>query len=394
LISVYNDSKVTQESGMRGSKFILAILFIAGNAIGGGVLGLPLVLNQAGFAASALACLGLYVLALGAGVMFAGLFCENHQRDLPTFFSRELGRWGSGIFSISFFSLFFCLLVAYWAGLQSIFGLIADSPWLLFVAAFIAIFLQLLGTTFLSRAVGALTLGLIVTFFGLIFLPFFHGGGNFLGTGNGWVANRALPIIFCSYGFQGAIPIICRQLDFDRNRVARAIFYGTLLPLLFNLLVLFISFRTLSRDELLCGATEGIPVFLLFKEKFSSSLFACLGQWFSFFAIGSSLLGVTATLSGALRDLFHGHAWYEKAETALVVVLPMAVTICWAHIFISALEIAGGICLNVVAGILPSLVAIRKRQSGIWPWVFLCAFLYIFSVEIYNLISAFIARFC
>ncbi|MDR2677370.1 MAG: GerAB/ArcD/ProY family transporter [Puniceicoccales bacterium] len=376
---------------MKSSKFIVAILFIAGNAIGAGVLGLPLVLSKAGFAASAMACLILYALAMGAGSMFAGLFCENHQRDLPTFFSRELGQWGSGVFLIAFLSLFFCLLVAYWAGLQSIFRLVTNSPWLLFFTALIAIFLQLLGAAFLSGTVSVLTVGLIITFFALTFLTFTHKSGNFLATGDGWVATRALPILFCSYGFQGAIPIVCRQLDFDRKRVSRAILYGTLFPLIFNILVLFISFGALSADELLRGAAEGMPVFLLFKEKFSSSLFTGLGQWFSFFAIGSSLLGVTATLSGALGDIFHRHAWYKRAEAILVIVLPMAIATCWAHIFVFALEIAGGICLNVIAGILPSLAAIKRKRVGVWPWIFLCAFLYIFAVEVCNLISVFIA---
>ncbi|MDR0727784.1 MAG: hypothetical protein LBF26_02730 [Puniceicoccales bacterium] len=371
---------------MKNSKFVLAVLFIAGNAIGAGVLGLPLVLGKAGFAASMFACLALYTLALGAGQMFAGLFCDHHQRDLPTFFRQELGKKGFGVFSVAFFSLFFCLLVAYWSGIRSVFSIFGNSPWPLFFAVFVAVFLQSRGTVFLSKAASWLTIGLILTFFGLVFLTFFHGGGDLFAPGDGWMANRALPILFCSYGFQGAIPIVCRQLDFNRKRIGRAIFYGTLFPLLFNVLVLFISFRALTSDELLRGASEGVPVFLLFREKFSSSFFSVFGQWFSFFAIGSSLLGVTATLGGALRDVFHRHAWYEKIESAFIIILPVAVAVCWAHVFISALEIAGGICLNLIAGILPSLVAIKRKWGGVLPWIFLTAFLYIFSVEMLNVI--------
>ncbi|MDR2341111.1 MAG: hypothetical protein LBD72_02160 [Puniceicoccales bacterium] len=370
---------------MKDSKLFLAILFIAGNAIGAGVLGLPLVLGNAGFAASVFACLALYVLALGAGQMFAGLFCDRHQRDLPTFFFQELGKKGFGVFSVAFFSLFFCLLVAYWCGIRSVFGVFGKSLWPLFFAVLVTIFLQLRGTAFLSKIASWFTIGLIVTFFGLVFLTFFHEGGDLFASCDGWVANRALPILFCSYGFQGAIPIVCRQLDFNRTRINRAIFYGTLLPLLFNVLVLFISFRALTSDELLKGAAEGVPVFLLFREKFSSSFFAIFGQWFSFFAIGSSLLGVTATLGGALRDVFHRHAWYEKVEAVFVVVIPVVVAVCCARIFIAALEVAGGICLNLIAGILPSLVAVRRRRGGVLPWFFLTAFLYIFSVEALNI---------
>ncbi|MDR1456664.1 MAG: hypothetical protein LBI34_01225 [Puniceicoccales bacterium] len=371
---------------MRNSKIILSILFIAGNAIGAGVLGLPLVLGRAGFMASVVACLMLYFLALGAGLMFAKLFCKNHQKDLPTFFFQELGKSGLNIFSISFFSLFFCLLVAYWAGLISIFGAFGSFVWPLFLSALIAIFLQTCGTAFLSRAVGALTIGLIISFLGLIFSTFFQGGEGLFAAGNWRVANLALPILFCSYGFQGAIPIVCRQLNFRWEDIKRAIFYGTLLPLIFNIFVLLISFRALTVDELLKGAAEGIPVFLLFKEKFSSSCFVTLGQCFSFFAIGSSLLGVTATLSGALRDIFHRYEWYEKVEVVLIIIFPLFIAVYCAHIFITALEVAGGICLNLIAGILPSLVAIRRKVPGPLPWIFLFAFLYVFFIELFNLI--------
>jgi tyrosine-specific transport protein len=361
------------------------VLFIAGNAIGAGVLGLPVALGSGGFAAAVVTCCVLYLLALGAGLMLARLFCRYHQRDLPTFFQQQLGNGGLCVFSLAFFSLFFCLLVAYWSGIRAIFA--NNGLWVLLLAMVVVSLLLRLGTAAISKMVGLLTAGLVVSFFLLIAFTLCYDGHSVWTTTNWMVVNRALPILFCSYGFQGAIPIVCRQMDFCQKRIDRAILYGTLIPLVFNIAILFISFRVLAPADLALGAERGLPVFLLFREKLLSPVFVILGEWFSFFAIGSSLLGVTATLSGALRDILHQRSWYvADVETLLLIALPLCIALYGAHIFIATLELAGGICLNVIAGILPCIVAIRHRRTALFPWVFLCGFVYIFLVEVCNLL--------
>jgi amino acid permease len=127
---------------------------------------------------------------------------------------------------------------------------------------------------------------------------------------------------------------------------------------------------------------RGLPVFLLFREKFLSPSFVILGEAFSFFAISSSLLGVSATLSGALKDVFHGHRWYVGVtELALVVLLPLTIALSWSHLFIRALEVSGGIFLNIIAGILPLAVALRRRSMPALGWVYLAGFSYILAIE-------------
>ncbi|MDR1233452.1 MAG: hypothetical protein LBJ75_04325, partial [Puniceicoccales bacterium] len=160
----------------RKSHFVDAILLIAGTAIGAGVLGLPVALRSAGYVPALVGVASVYLLTLLSGILLAQLFIENHDKDLPTLFFRHLGKFGATLFNISYFTLAFCLLVAYWSCLCEIFGHMVP---VVIAAGFLIYYGLRHRFSCLEKLNSILTTGLIISFAFFIFTIFRSHGQKF-----------------------------------------------------------------------------------------------------------------------------------------------------------------------------------------------------------------------
>jgi tyrosine-specific transport protein len=364
----------------KNSKKLLAVvLFIAGNAIGASVLGLPIVMRAAGFIPACVACALMSIVMAGAQLLMAQIFIDSGANDLPGMFRSKLGPWGTAIFNLSYFTLFFCLLVAYWSGTRAILGIFPLSN-VTFLASLCGVACCLMaGFKVAGPANTCLTYCIVISFLCLAARTFASSGGNLTETMEFGAAISALPIVVCSYCFHGAIPLICQQLGGDGKMIKKAVILGVLFPLIFNVSILFIGFRVLTSQDLAEGAKNGWPVFVALANKFSSQSFVTIGNLFSIFAILSSLIGVTTTVRGAMRDVCANCKISWIVEFAAILLMPLAVAFFCPGIFIKILEFSGGILSNLMVGILPIAVLIRERRMN-WKHsllftVFLCIFL-------------------
>jgi tyrosine-specific transport protein len=368
-----------EKVNIMNKKLVQIVLFIAGNAIGAGVLGLPVALGGVGLWPALVAMCVLYGAMLYTGQILADFVVETRSFDLPSLFQKTLGKPGLIVFCVAYFTLFFCLLVAYWTGLGSLFAPITFPC----RGSLLVIVALLLFHGF--RSIGPfnvlLTSGFIVAFFALIFFMLRVESGMAVWVGDLAVLNRSLSVILCSYGFHAAVPFVCRQLDFDKKIIKKAIFWGTLFPFFFNVMIIFVSFRALSVDELGGGLARGLPVFSLLCEKEGMQLCALWGQIFSFFAIVTSLIGVSLTMGNALQDCFSGKL-ANFFPIIVTVGLPFVISVYNPSIFIRTLEFAGGIFLNIIAGILPIVAKIKSGKHHLWDFFMLAGFLYVLAVTV------------
>ncbi|MDR1432805.1 MAG: hypothetical protein LBI61_00480 [Puniceicoccales bacterium] len=382
------NEKLTAGSFGQWRRFLVVVLFVAGNAIGASVLGLPIVMRSAGFVPACAACLLMSLVMAYAELLLARLFMESGASDLPGMFKTKLGPLGAALFNCSYFVLFFCLLVAYWAGTRAIFGAFSlgnAALWLTICAIACCLIFDF-------RAAGPintlLTVGLLLSFACLGLKTFACHGGNLMETINFRAAAAALPIVICSYCFHGAIPLICHQLNCDRKMIGAAVICGIFFPLMFNLCILFVGFRVLSASDLAEGAANGWPLFVALANKLSAKSFFLLGNLFSIFAILSSLVGVTTTMKGAVADICGSRKKTSAfIEFAVILLLPLSVAIYCPKIFISTLEFSGGILSNLMVGILPLAALIRAKAMN-WKYALLLAlFVNIFCLELAKLIA-------
>jgi amino acid permease len=355
-----------------------AIFLVAGVAIGAGELGLPLALGRAGYFPAVVGVFVVYFCMLVSGVLTAELLVESRAGDLPSLFRRYMGVGGSLVFNVSYFVLAFCLLIAYWSGLSSLLG----WHWLTMIVLGVAVHLGLRrGFGSLGKLTVALT-GCLVLVFILFLLAGFSRSGHIFQSEAHWAhLPLGLPIILCSFGYHLVIPIACKQLDYEPSAIRVALLCGTLLPLAVTLAVLTMGFHLFPQEELVAAAKRGLPLFALLRSHGAPEPVFVLGRWFSILAIGTSLLGISMALYGALANIAprqRNPGWIRD----LIILAPLPIALSFPSIFLAILGVAGGIFANVTSGIIPVapfLAGSRFRWGYLLLW---SIFLGIMAIEL------------
>ncbi|MDR2737934.1 MAG: hypothetical protein LBB18_03280 [Puniceicoccales bacterium] len=371
-----------------GKKILTVAFFVAGTAIGASVLGLPIDMRLAGFIPSVLVCIVMGVVMGSSQLLMALSFLDSNANDLPGMVAEKLGKFGGKLFTSTLTVLIFCLLVAFWIGAYRTLGVFPLRSVTMIASIICAAICLGYGFKIAGPVNTVLTSCMALSFICLTFRTIAGGNMNLLDLVNFKAAAIAMPIVMCSYGFFPVIPLACRYLDNDRKAIKKAVIFGATLPIIFNITTLAISFSVLTQQELAEGAANGWPVFVVLKNKLGSEALIVLGNLFSIFAILSSLFGVTTSMRGAFFDVCKGHGILTRfVEFVAILVIPLSAAISRPRIFIKILEFAGGILVNVLAGIIPVMV-FAKGKSFNWKYVLLFGiFGYVFYMELINLFS-------
>ncbi|MDR2677518.1 MAG: hypothetical protein LBB26_03055 [Puniceicoccales bacterium] len=332
-----------------------AALLIAGITIGAGELGLPLSLGQAGYYPAVAGVCLVYTCTLASGMLIVRLVVESGQDDLPSLFLKCLGANWAALFNISYFTLAFCLLVAYWSGLL---GLLGGSKLIICLLG-AGVYMGLCrGCRPLKRISSWATIALIASFAAMVGFGFCRPGHGLHSISNWRILPLGLPIILCSFGYHQIIPTVCRRLGYHRPAIRRALVLGTLIPLAVTLIILTLGFRIFSQEELVEAAKLGVPMFSLFLDHNAHEVVFIAGRCFSVLAIGTSLLGIAMAMDGALADI----RWDTKKFKGLLVMVPLPIALLCPHLFVTILGVAGGVFGNVIAGIVPVMPFLRRPR--------------------------------
>lgn len=358
----------------KGSTFG-AILIVAGTAIGGGMLALPVLTSQAGFFPSLLLYLVSWLFMASTGTLLMEVTLSmKEESNIMTMAETTLGKMGKRIAFLLYLFLFYSLNIAYIAGGG---GLISDVietvfkgplprgfPALLFVL-FFAPFV-VIGTKSVDRLNRILMIGLFGSFFTFVILGFLAIDPSRLLRYDMKGSLTALPLLFTAFGFQGVVPTLACYLGQNGRKLRKAIWIGTLIPLLIYILweglILGVIPLPGLESAMRCGETAVSPL----KRYLSMPWLYGLGQSFAFFAIVTSFLGVTLGLLDFLRDAFriqkdsHGKALLAF----LVFVPPLFFVMINPCLFLAALTYGGGFGCALLLGLLPIAMAYRARQSS------------------------------
>ncbi|MDR3317533.1 MAG: hypothetical protein LBS71_01860 [Puniceicoccales bacterium] len=365
-------------------RFLNAIFLVAGMSIGASELGLPVALRYCGYLPAVVGMVGIYICMLASGILLARLFVAERQRDLPALFQQQLGTIGATLFNVSYFSLAFCLLVAYWSGLQSILNNFGIGLTIFAIGVLIYYCLRY-NFKLLYSLNNILSIGLVSSFIVLVTASFRTANSLEFWDRAYWLQlPQSLPLILCSFGYHQVIPMVCKQLNYNTLVINWALLIGTFLPLIFNIIILTIGFRLFSVEELSEAARLGLPIFVLLKEHFNSNFFVHTGQGFSFFAIVTSLLGVSMAMHGALNDILSKKKVLRQS-TELLIILPLFIAVMNPKLFFIVLGIAGGIFGNLMAGLLPVTPFLKASYFRLRYLLLWLIFIIIFILECINL---------
>lgn len=342
------------------------IFLIAGTAIGGGMLALPVLTAAGGFLPAIVVYLLCWLFMAATGILVAEVFLNSpKETNLVSMAQATLGKGGKVAAWVLYLFLFYSLTIAYISGggglVGGLLGLKASWGPLLFTLIFAPI--VLLGATVTARINIFLVIGLILSFFLFVYLGTSHIDLSLLNRSDLGLALLATPVVFTSFGFQGTVPTLTQYLDRDPQKIRTVILVGTAIPFLVYViwegLILGVVPLEFLHECLALGESAVYPL----KKILHAPWLYTVGQFFAFFAIVTSFFGVTLGLIDFLSDGLNVKKTVKgKAFLgALVFFPPLIFSLINPCLFLKALQYAGGLGCALLLGLIPILMAWRGR---------------------------------
>ncbi|MBI4438748.1 hypothetical protein HY640_02345 [Candidatus Woesearchaeota archaeon] len=346
----------------RGSFFLQAIAILVGATIGAGVLGIPRVVQQAGFwtGMAVIAALGITTLIINLYMGEVALRTNgNHQ--ITGYAEKYTGKPGKQIATIFMIFGTYGALIAYMMGAgESASAITKGNPFQYSIIFFIAAsFIVLRGIRSVGKAELAITTLLIAV---VILIPIFSADHIWASNMNGGfdITRIMIPYGVVLFAFMGtpAIPELKQALIKERKLVRNAIITGTMIPLIVYLLFAAVvvgiigkGFETLPENHTI--ATVALSWFVRPEIAILANIFAILTMSTSFIALSFALL----------ETYKYDYKLDKKASVLLTFTVPLAIFIFDAFMdvtnFLNILAIVG----SITGGIIGVMVVVMHHQA-------------------------------
>ena len=366
------------------SKILGSVAIVAGTAIGGGMLALPLATASLG----TIPALLLLIVIWGISIYTSLLMLEINLRvgvglNLHSITGKTLGKVGQLIQGGSFLSLLFALTMVYLMGGSSLLeskmamvGMDVDSQFAVLLFTLIFGGIIAIGVSWIDKVsrvlfTSMITLLVIVVAYllpevdmSLMMNNSTEGMVTSSDLTNLWLA--AIPIVFTSFGFHVCIATIVRYLDGDAMSLRKVLIIGSTIPLVCYILWLVVTLGTLGGDTvhqfngslpLLVTALQGVA---------ESSVLKSFIDLFANFALVTSFLGVTMSLLDYVAELTRAkeNALGRVQTWLLTFVPPLLCALYYPDGFYKVLGFAA-IPLVVIIIFLPIAMALRQRKQNL-----------------------------
>ncbi len=322
-------------------KLLGSIAIVAGTAIGGGMLALPLATASLG----TIPALLLLVVIWGISIYTSLLMLEINLRagvglNVHAITGKTLGKAGQFIQGGSLLCLLFALTMVYLLGGSDLLisrleplGIKIDHEYAvllftLFFGSFIGI-----GVSWIDKVSRWLFSAMIALFFIVILFLLPEVNPAYLlressvelaskgELSNLWLA--AIPVVFTSFGFHVCIATIVRYLDGDAVSLRKVLIIGSTIPLACYILWLMVSLGTIGGAEVYGFDGSLAKLVMALQNVAQSSVLQQCIDLFANLALITSFLGVTMSLFDYIAELTRAKEdWKGRARTWLVTFVP------------------------------------------------------------------------
>lgn len=351
------------------------ILLVSGCCIGAGMLGLPVLSALAGFKPSFLMFLisWLFMVCTGLLLLEVNLWFKEDV-NIVSMASRTLGFAGKAVAWGVFLFLFYCLMVAYVSASGALFSdfvheltgaTLSATIGSAICTLMLGVFLYF-GTLASDHFNRVLMLGLVATYLILVAVGIGHVNLDLLEHHDWSMSPYVLPVMIVSFGFHNLVPSLTTYLNRDAKRLRTTIIAGSLIPLFVYLLWEFLILGLIPVD----GAggfrealDKGEMATQTLKIISGIPLVVTIAQYFAFFAIITSFIGVALSFVDFLADGLR----IKKSPSgkvllcSLVLIPPLIFAAFYPQVFLMALNYAGGIGAVILFGILPAAMVWAGR---------------------------------
>jgi tyrosine-specific transport protein len=388
-------------TGVFPKGFRNAVFLTTGTMIGVGMLAVPVLLGLTGFWPGLLTMICVALLAWTAGYALAERIMDrrNPEGDLDSLYRADLGAWTRWVTVPGYLLLFYSLLITYITGAaDTLTGLVPfhlpDKGWIIIFFGTASLF-TVFGRTVLLRWNGLIVISMVLAFVVMVCISSDHINTENLAHHKWRITPLVLPVLCCAFAYHNIIPIVCRELNWQRRAVHTALSLGLLLAVAMLAIWLLVVVGSLplantpDLPSLTTAYSSGNPATVPLAKLLSSHMITAAGLVFSLLAILSSYLGVGTALSSFLCDLapFLHTERHPARVFAITYFLPLMLAVIYPGIFLSMVGLVGGLGMILLFGILPIIAFMRQRTrrhpllTMVMILVFL-AFLAIFVIEL------------
>lgn len=360
---------------------ISAIFLVAGTCTGGGMLALPVATGISGFFPSAL-MMTICWLAMTASALFlleVNLWLKEGAHVI-TMSSTILGPVGKAVSWFVFLFISYASLVAYTAAGGSLmmfgvenflaFKLSKEVGCLLFILIFGGVIY--LGNQFVGRVNSILFVALIVSYVALMGTGLSEVKVEKLFHHNWPTAFLAIPLLLTTFSFQTMLPSLTPYLNRNAKALRWAIIAGTTLTFIVYLLWqwLVLGIVPIHGPNSLVKALEmGEPITQFLRTHMKSNLVSTIAEYFAFFALVTSFLGIALGLFDFLSDgLKIKKTARGNVILSVLIIVPVFIFAAYfERIFLLALDTTGGFGDSILNGIIPVLMVWIGRYHLKFP---------------------------
>ena len=366
----------------RHSKLIGGVLLVAGTATGAGMLALPVSTGMAGFLPSLLVFVFYWAyMTYTAFLMLEVNLWVGEDTNLISMARKTLGKWGQCFSWLVYLFLLYALTTAYIAGsapivmdaVKAMTGILlpewAGAIPLLAIFGFF-VYKGMHAVNSVNRL---LMLGLVIAYGIMVIFLTPHVNGDLLKHIDMKYILMGVSVVATSFGFHIIIPSLVTYLEGDVPKLKRVLLIGSAIPLAVYILWEFLALGIIpieGEHGIRQGYLNGSNGAHLLTAFLKNSFIAMVARFFSFFAIVTSFLGVSLSLSDFLADGLRIRK--TRGGRALLYLLtfvpPLVITLIDPRAFLSALEYAGAFGVVTLLGLLPALMVwsgrYRKRLAG------------------------------
>ncbi len=353
---------------------------IVGTTLGGGMLALPLVTLEAGVLPTFLLfIIAWFLMTLAAFYLLKVSFTLPRGTNMISMAQATLGKPGQIVTWVSYLMLLYCLLAAYISGgadlLQNLLLLfdVKLAHWisvLLFAGCFGAIIFQGIKTVDLAnRGLMAIKLG---SFAVLIFLLSTHMTVRNLEVSHFSQLPSAILVVITSFGFAVIIPSLRDYFEEDEQAMTRAVWIGSLIPLICYVLWIVVVLGVLPQGSHLQVLSELLTQLSAVAHV---TLLNDVVRLFTYICITTSFLGVSLALTDFVADGFNLARVGKSRWTIMGITYlpPLVMVLFYPAAFVHGLSLAGVFCI-VLLMLLPALMMRKVSAKHHWLiWIEIAA---------------------
>lgn len=360
---------------------ISALFLVAGTCIGGGMLALPVATGISGFLPSTL-MMTLCWLAMTASALLlleVNLWMKEGAHVI-TMASTILGPVGKIVSWCVYLFISYASIVAYTAAggslfnsaSEALFGLYPSKEWGCFF--FILLFggIIYLGNRIVGRVNAILFIAMIVAYFALVGTGFSEVKTSLLAHRHWPTSFLAIPLLLTTFSFQTMLPSLTPYLKQNASALRWAIIGGTTLTFLVYIIWQWMVLGIIPVDgpnSLIKALEVGEPVTQFLREHVQSPWVSAFAEYFAFFALVTSFLGMALGLFDFLSDgLKIPNYGKGKVILSLLIIIPtFFFATYFERIFLLALDTSGGFGDSILNGIMPVLMVWIGRYVYKFP---------------------------